>query len=292
MMPKQAHQNLLLIGLPATGKTTYLAALWHVVQQLQPPSMLQVEKLDGDIRYLNDICKTWLPCEPVPRTNPDSETIASMHLRDAASDRNTTLFFPDLSGESFELQWTTRQLTKTYDKQLRTATGALLFVNPSTVVEPIRIDQLDAAIADLEQLAGGQNQQDPKSAAPASWRQDRTPTQVQLVELLQFLAERSSFRKGFRLAVMISAWDRISSAGLSPVEWLEQRLPLLAQFLVANVHNFETSIYGVSAQGGEYATDAEQLAAKQPIDRILLVGANVKRPQDLTEPIRWLMRSA
>src|SRR5205814_1788729 len=101
--------------------------------------------------------------------------------------------------ESFELQWTTRQLTRTYDKQLRTAAGALLFINPSTVVEPWRIDQLDAAIAGIEQLAGGHNQQDPNSPTPASWRQDRAPTQVQLVELLQFLAQRSSFRKGFRL---------------------------------------------------------------------------------------------
>ena len=252
--------------------------------------MLQLEKLDGDIKYLNEICNTWLTCEPVPRTNPGSETVVSMHLRDVASDRNATLLFPDLSGESFELQWTTRQLTKTYDKQLRTAAGGLLFVNPLTVVEPVRIDQLEAAIAGIEELAASQNQQRSTSTLPPSWSPDRTPTQVQVVELLQFLAGRSSFRKGFRLAVMVSAWDRISSTGLMPFEWLEQRLPLLAQFLAANADNFETAIYGVSAQGGEYATDAAQLAVKQPIDRILLIGANVKRPQDLTEPIRWLMR--
>jgi hypothetical protein len=290
MMPRQSQQHNLLIGLPATGKTTYLAALWHVVQQLQPPSMLQLEKLDGETKYLNEICKTWLTCEPVPRTNPGSETVASMHLRDTANDRSTTLLFPDLSGESFELQWATRQLTKTYDKQLRTATGALIFVNPLTVVEPVRIDQLDAAIADIEQLAPTANHQNPTSFVPAAWSPDRTPTQVQLVELLQFLTGRSSFRKGFRLAVMISAWDRVSSAGLTPIRWLEQRLPLLAQFLEANTADFEAIIYGVSAQGGEYATDAAQLAVKNPIDRILLIGANVKRPQDLTEPIRWLMR--
>ena len=45
-------------------------------------------------------------------------------------------FFPDLSGESFELQWTTRQLTESYEKQLKIATGALLFVNKLSLIGP------------------------------------------------------------------------------------------------------------------------------------------------------------
>jgi hypothetical protein len=279
----------LLIGLPATGKTTYLAALWHVVRQLEPAATLQLEKLDGDAKYVNQICQKWLTCEEVPRTNPESETVVSMRLRDRETGRITTLFFPDLSGESFELQWTTRQLTKGYDKQLRTTTGALFFINPMSVIEPVRIDQLDMAIADIEQLLPAEEPAVPASTLPKSWEPDRTPTQVQLVELLQFIVDRPSFRPRFRLAVMISAWDRIAHDRIAPLAWLEQRMPLLSQFLATNTNNFEIAVYGVSAQGGEYATDAAQLALKRPFERILLIGENVQRPQDLTEPIRWLM---
>lgn len=284
---KQQH---LLIGLPATGKTTYLAALWHVVQQHRRPCALRLEKLEGDSKYVNEIAKTWLSCAPIPRTNPGSEAIVSMQLQDGENGRITNLMFPDLSGESFELQWTTRQLTRAYDKQMRSASGALLFINPMTVVEPVRIDQLESAVAEAE-LALGVEQYEAATSVSSVWNAERAPTQVQLVELLQFIAARPTFRPPFRVAVMISAWDRVAAGNLPPLAWLERRMPLLTQFLAGNGAVFESTVYGVSAQGGEYdPAQVAQLTAKEPIERILLTGAGVRGAHDLTEPVHWLMQ--
>ncbi len=281
--PKQ-----LLIGLPEAGKTTFLAALWHVLQQKEMPTALLREKLEGNKRHLNAIMNAWLNFKAVPRTRVGAETIVSMSLRDAATGKATKLHFPDLSGETFEQQWTSRQMTHDYAKLLLDADGAMLFVHAAKVREPRRIDEAYALLPLLRLPLGSTEQPDKDESVP--WQAERVPTQVQLVELLQFIAERDTFRPPFRVAVMISAWDRVPEAGIAPALWLQRHLPLLSQFLKANTTIFESTVFGVSAQGGEYDEEKiNALAAIPAFLRINLIGTHAAAPYDLTAPVQWLM---
>ncbi len=282
-------KNIVLMGLPATGKTSFLAALWYLVQHSQVASSLRLEKLEGDSKYLNQISKAWAAYEPVPHTRIDSETVVSMLLKDVRTNQTLKLSFPDLSGESFTLQWTTRQFTQGYDGFLRSASGGILFVSPLHYLKPIRIDQANPLI---EEILGGQQKQEPlqdRSAPLKAWNPERTPTQVQLVDLLQFISGRDYFVQPFRLALVISAWDKPSQLNMSPVEWLAEEFPLFHQFLNSNQKAFDTAIYGLSAQGGDYS-QRDTLMDKTPSDRIEVVGIGISNPHDLTEPLQWLMR--
>jgi hypothetical protein len=284
-----ATKNIVLMGLPATGKTSFLAALWYLVQHSQIASSLRLEKLEGDSKYLNQISKAWAAYEPVPHTRIDSETVVSMLLKDVRTNQTLKLSFPDLSGESFTLQWTMRQFTQGYDAFLRSASGGILFISPLRYLKPIRIDQANPLI---EEILGGQQTQEPlqdRSAPLKPWNPERTPTQVQLVELLQFISGRDYFDPPFRLAVVISAWDKPSQLNTSPVEWLANEFPLFHQFLSSNQKAFNTAIYGLSAQGGDYSQRGA-LVDKTPSDRIEVVGIGISNPHDLTEPLQWLMR--
>ena len=40
--------NLLFVGLPQSGKTTYLAALWHVLEDQSSATKLKLKQLSGD----------------------------------------------------------------------------------------------------------------------------------------------------------------------------------------------------------------------------------------------------
>src|SRR2546426_12094390 len=61
--------RVLMIGLPNTGKSTFLAALWHVVQQEDVPGSLVLERFpDGNREYIAALHARWLRCEPVDRT--------------------------------------------------------------------------------------------------------------------------------------------------------------------------------------------------------------------------------
>src|SRR5260221_701520 len=147
-MTAQPTNRVLLIGLPGTGKTSFLAALWYLVQHPQIASRLRLDRLDGDSKHLNKISDAWASYEPVPHTQMDSETEVFMILKDGTG-KTLTLAFPDMSGESFNLQWTTRQFTEGYDKFLQTASGGILFITPLNYRLPIRIDTANSILEEI-----------------------------------------------------------------------------------------------------------------------------------------------
>jgi len=284
--------NFLLIGLPSTGKTSFLAALWYAIQQNLSPTGLVLKKLDGDSTYLNKIRTAWLAFKPVGRNQTDTETFVSMWLKRREGDEEVHLTFPDVSGESFKQQWTSRQLTISYEKCLKTANGGILFIHPKSIIQPLRITEVDdlAALIDEDVAAEAK---EPATAAPppTPWNIEKSPTQVQLVELLQFLKSQPHFRSPFRLAIAVSAWDLVVVSKMTPENWFQEQLPLLSQFLASNHSSFEVAFYGISAQGGNYeGSEIAELHSKNPAKRIEIFGKGVKSKNDITEPLQWLMR--
>jgi hypothetical protein len=251
-MKNPDHNHFLLIGLPNTGKTSFLAALWYMVGELSADCGLILEKLDGDSRYLNQIRDAWSGYRPVPRNKADSEEVASMLLKNRNTGDVVRLSFPDLSGEAFRLQWTERELATAYDKNLREATGAVLFVHSENIIKPHRIDVVNAV---LDGIDGASDSKQKEKIKGKLWdkEKEKSPTQVQLVDILQFMASRSYFQAPFPLAIVVSAWDRIKHGNRPPSEWIATELPLLKQFLDSNDELFVVSYFGISAQGGRYA---------------------------------------
>ncbi len=279
IMPQSSSHQYLLIGLPGAGKTSFLAALWFMVDQSDIDCDLQLQKLYGERQYLNKIRDAWLEYKSVPRNFSDSEVAVSMILKRRDTGAEVELNFPDLSGESFRLQWTERQYTKQYDMRLRKADGAMLFVHPDKIVKPIRIETVNALAGALDDdVVAKEPSSDnglPVSIKP--WDIETAPTQVQLVELLQFILSRDYFSPPFRLAVMVSAWDLVAKHYKSPREWLYKQMPLLAQFLDCNNESFTVVFYGISAQGGKYASPLFDLGhIKEPMvfARKILDGSN------------------
>lgn len=284
---KTLLRRLLLIGLPGTGKTTFLAALWHAVESNEIPVSLSLAELDGDRDYLNKIRLAWAGCRPLDRTQVGAEKIVSMRLTDHKGTRIAEVMFPDMSGESFRNQWITRQWTKSYSDLLQDATGALLFVHPETVVEPIRIDEADKLIAELPNVAEQEDDDSHDSWIP--WMAKETPTQVQLVELLQFLGSNGHAEQPLRIGVIVSAWDLVAGDNQTPTDWLNKRLPLLAQFLKSNFERFPSRTYGISAQGGDLQTESDRLLRYSPQTMRILVEGPFCESHDITAPVAWLM---
>jgi len=247
-MKKPIDSHFLLIGLPNTGKTSFLAALWYMVGQPTVKCGLTLERLEGDIHYLNQIRDAWAKYKPVPRNKADSGQVVSMWLRNRETGNVGRLSFPDLSGEAFRSQWTRRELGLSYDSSLRDAAGGILFVHPDNVIKPHRIDTVDAV---LEKIGGDAAQQKAKTK-DKPWDSETSPTQVQLVDVLQFMAGRIP-QVPFRLVIVVSAWDRVIPKNRRPSDWIATELPLLKQFLESNDAQFEVTFFGISAQGARYA---------------------------------------
>jgi len=212
--------NLLFIGLPGSGKTTFLAALWHVLNDRSSATALKLTKHSDDRTYLNQIAKDWRDCSQVPRTNLQTEQVVILHLDDNGFGE-FDLSIPDLAGEAFKQQLTERLMTRHHDAFVQKATGLMLFLHPDVQ----KGTQLTVARRLEAELPGAHEEAETAVSTGVNdvWSSELLPTQAKLVELLQFIFERT--QQKLQIAVVVSAWDLVDRLG-SPHEFVARELPI------------------------------------------------------------------
>jgi hypothetical protein len=287
----------LMLGLPKAGKTTFLAALWHVLKSGEIPGSLLMGPREGDQEYLNLIADQWSKCEELDRTPRSGHMGVTILLRDQDQGTVVRMSIPDMSGEIYASQWEHRGCDAEFADLVTSAGGCLAFVHPGTLTPTAWIADAKAVYDEWvgedeeEEVEAKEAEPDGGVSDSASsgspWVAKDAPTQVQMVEVLQFLAELAGRR--LRLALVVSAWDLVGD-GLSPDGWVARDLPLLWQFLQTNPDLFEVVYMGVSAQGGK-RSDTTLLDHEVASHRIKVVAPGVEG-NDITHPIRWLMSPA
>lgn len=279
--------RVVMLGLPESGKTTFLAALWQVSLNGGVRGALRIHALSATIDYLDAIHQQWLNAEPMDHTLVEQPGNATLELKFASGQLAGELVIPDFSGEItrayiFDRVWPTE-----HSAALTDADGVLLFVHPEMVKRHVPINE---ALLVLEGVASGL-----QPADEPAWHTNSVSTQGQLVELLQlFLANRfgpylvETPSTPVRLGLIISAWDTQKKAKLKPDLWLREEMPLLTQFLGSNTAHMVHRVYGVSAQGGSFPDKSIQLRRKpKQSDRIMVETAS-SRSHDISGPIKWL----
>ena len=279
--------KIVLMGLPGAGKTTFLAALWHVVSNPDEiPSALTLGEMPRNCEYLNTISDEWLQYQPVPRTKISSEGKIWMKLQTRNLDASVELFFPDISGERFKSQIEDRHCTKEYVDSIRDTVGVLFFINTGDIHRPTRISDL----TDFSNEIGLENNE-AATENIITWNAELIPTQTKIVELLQILMNMADTRK-YKLGIILSAWDLVKQFQITPKTFLDSRLPLVSQFLMANLEKFNLKVFGVSAQGGTMGTAEERKRlAEEYADcasRITILDEQ-SISNDLTLPIKWFL---
>jgi hypothetical protein len=282
-------RSVVIIGLPESGKTTFLAALWHLVTERDIVTALRFHTLkDGDASHLNEIAARWRDAKIQDRTATGGNRLVSMNLKDA-NDAPVRVTFPDIPGEAYRRMWEDRDCEPEIVEILQ-AGGVLLFIHADSITPPRWvIDEVAQSKALGLEIPEGEE---------VPWHPRMAPTQVQLVDLLQLLRREPLDVGPRKLAIMLSAWDKAEGERLAPDAYLEAKLPLLAQYLRRGIDGWIYRVYGLSAQGGDYdqvdpgaerRPEAEALRLlDQPSTRIRLV-QNGPATHDLTEPLAWLM---
>ncbi len=284
-----SERSIVIIGLPGSGKTTFLAALWHLVTDHDGDMALRFHKLSaGDTAHLNQIADRWREAKEQDRTGVTGHRTVSMNLLD----RNNTpvrVTFPDVPGEAYRRMWEERDCDPEIAAILD-AEGVLLFIHADTIASPSWV---------VDEVALSRNLGlDVEDGQEVPWHPRLAPTQVQVVDLLQLLRQQPLDIGQRSLAIMLSAWDKAKGEGLCPNDYLDAKLPLLGQYLRQGADAWNWRIYGISAQGGDYdpvepnkkkKPQAEELRnLDQPSSRISLVHGATES-HDLTDPLAWLM---
>lgn len=281
------------IGLPSSGKTSFIGAFWHVVESGEIDSTYAVTVPPSDREYLNRLQKYFLDCEAPERTKTDFVKKIEIEVVERSTDKKATFVFPDLSGETFESQFEYRKLTNDYVDQVSECNSLMLFVNPAKIKRSFLISAINGMLDDAD--AGNENSAtEAVLTTPATrWTPKMCQTQVVLVDLIQMIQKIVTIP--CKIGVIVSAWDTIKQspdaveAQFTPDQWLQARLPLLNQYLQANKETFPSHVFGISAQGGEYKTnDNEDLQAKNRQSERLIVQSGNTINHDITIPLKWL----
>lgn len=311
----ESSKKILMLGLPETGKTSFLAAFMHFVETPSENKRFFQHKLSPNAAYLTSIVQNWLKGNKPERTKitatKNSSTVAEIFLQDKNSGEQFTLYIPDFFGETFENQFFDRHIEIEYLEQIRTSSGVLLFIHPERIKLPLLIEdiQLGRKTADLidaefenEGKSEGMEGENSKVAEVQvqvlqevePFKVEESPTQLIIVDLLESHLE-FSIMKPMGLALVISAWDvvRKDNPDISPLKWVEINMPLLYQFLSANEEAFRYKTFGISAEGGDLknADEFERLTGlNHPSERIVVQeGETVTN--NITSPIEWLIKN-
>ncbi len=283
-----SNKAVVALGLPASGKTTFLAALWHLVTNMKVEVRLSLVRLEaGEAPYLRAIATRWAQAKKQERTFQSGNKTVTIALKSGGGEE-FFLTFPDIAGEAFAQIWEQRECTPAVAEALR-ASCVLLFIHADKIKAPgwIADDAVHSKGLGVTQ----------KSDTPAPWEPQFAPTQVQLVDMLRCLQETPLNVGTRKLAVILSAWDKVEAEEVTPERFMELHLPLLHQYLT---HGLEESwalkIFGVSAQGADYddaggvpGADAERMREIEVPSRRIKVVNGASTSHDLTEPLYWLL---
>jgi len=285
-------RSIVICGFPESGKTTYLAALWHLITARTHPTALRFRSLlAGDSTHLNALAKRWRDGLTQIRTDIKTDQLVSMNLADA-NEHALRLTVPDLSGESYRVMFEDRECSTSLASILTGGEGLLFFVHADRIKAPhLVIDVAAQSTALGAAIPGGQ---------VVPWSPSMAPTQIRVVDLLQMLTLHPLSVKYRRVVIILSAWDKVADEGRTPAEFLRERLPLLDQYLRSEADAWEWRVYGVSAQGADYEKENQPLTSTQqakleelrgldePSERIKVIFEG-SESSDLTEPIAWLI---
>jgi len=234
--------------------------------------------------------------EFAPRTSREVHDQTEIPVKSTAaeSDFRGTLIVPDLPGEQILSVFRSRQWSEEWENKIKDGCGCLFFIRVDSKELIAPLDWMTAA-----SHFGGTL----PDAAPArdDDGKDKPPTQVVLVDWLQFLRKAFTQKVGGgyrpRIGIVVSAWDLAPEDQKSkgPGKWIEDNLPLLSQFVDANSDDFHFEYFGVSVTEGDFDADPDFKAeyfrrdprtAGEVIHTLL--GA-IETTHDVTLPVAWAL---
>lgn len=279
------------LGFPRTGKSTYLGALWQLVQDPAEPSIVERD-VTGDRSYLQKLGDQVARGEEIGRTATSS--VEGMQLTLGFDQGDIRVHIPDLGGETLRMLVEDRIWDSRLQETIAASDSMLLFLHPEKLDLPFTIAMADEILSGLESSS---SEDAPKAAKDQDcahgteielpkFRAQSACTIAKCIDALENILMCQRARWPIRLGVIISAWDTVEGSP-TPASWIRDRLPALDSFSRANTDMIEWSLYGVSAQGGTLPDQRDELLARGSVrDRVYAQNANgVAVP--VTDPLRW-----
>lgn len=286
MANPKAAKSIIMVGGPNTGKSHYTFQLYGRLRAktcgLKLRAMPNEELFREGLERLN----RGLAAEHTTMAQYDN---AHLLLTDNASN-HFDLLWPDYGGEQISQILATRSVDESWQERLASAEGILLFIRPDTIFDFKNIVDHPIEIELKEQAENKSELVDCRLTLK---------TQVGIVEMLQILLwsaelNRNEKLENPKLTILITCWDEIDSMDSKPPEVLENRLPLLHQFVSSNWREDSVNVFGLSALGRPLDREKpdDDFAKLGPSSQGYVIEADGKQSEDLTIVLSQLLKSS
>lgn len=268
-----------MIGMPGSGKTTYLAMLSNVLVDGNSDTKLykKVEDMPEGYEYFSNFGKQLLECKELDRTRRLVYNNLRISLWDAL-ENEYLLDVPDISGEVFRDLVKDRRITQEIVDRIKESDCLLFFINYKNMSWenriPLQKKNIDKKNIDVKR----------EVISDSNLADKREANQSEVVELLQTLLDLKLSRPYIRF--VLSAWDKVEAEkgkDILPSKFVEEMFPLLYQFVETNSKYFKAEYWGVSAQGGDFQNSEDvKRIEKEEYNAIKVIEPTGKRSSDLT----------
>lgn len=270
-----ANKNILLAGLPAAGKSTYLAALWAVEKDGKSNHLLTCEGFPSDSSYIDGMRDNWAVFQAVRRTAFAEPQEIVLPMKSCRTGEKISLVLPDFKGEIFQ-----RILDNAVSDDVRDwcgkSEGILFMLNIGNNSPELFQEELSKATkpkVESEKVVMTSN--------------DITDA-IKNVLLLKFLWTEMG---DCPISICFSCWDNIDIGdNINTEQWVKANHPCVYNF-VEN-HYTQHRYFGISAQGADYADLDEgcqdKMAEKASKKERAFVYTE-KKSYDITEPIDFII---
>lgn len=323
-----SERTFILVGGPDCGKTNYIARLWESIRS--KTGALVAPHPPHNVEFVEKALEFLLKGEFAPRSNRDvAESTHSFEVSvREAGDVNgplSDIVVPDVTGELWKKTLETYEIPKDWMLSLEGASGALLFVREGSEENEIALDWVicgkfltqrakaraaryakndaknlpaDGSREPLTPSEGlGTDQEQSSDPNNDEGKPTKIPTQIALCELLRFLEfgmKRTPSGARPRVAVLVTAWDRLDKEKRiqGPMAYLRTQYPMFAGRL-RDIETLETKAFGVSVVSGDFADPVfkAEFYEKGLNDAGYVVTDD--KPEefvpDLTLPVSWVM---
>ena len=275
------EKKCFIAGLPGAGKTTYIAALWDIIQRNGGGLELQFSTKQENASYLNEIWEYWVSMKKIERSKTPVPDDITINVKRISNGEELVLDIPDFMGEQFQ-KIIEHTLPENIQHWIEQSDRMLFLIN--NLNDSLKDDLESEDDPADESTNSTKDKEEAPRLAPEKMLQAS-----QNMMVLKYISNHARMKK---VAIGLSAWDIKMNSGKTPEEFLKQRSPALYNFIKR--HFNESVFFGVSAQGFDYKDVAEKASLMKEkarkSNRAFIVYGDEKEPSsDLTKPFNYLI---
>jgi hypothetical protein len=278
-MNDMEKHNILIIGGPNTGKTHFGIQLYERINSRQFEFKIDPQNRPSDLSIFEDGLKNIYNGKRVAHTEASANRSIELKITDEKNSE-VKLAFPDYAGEQITSIVDNRKVNDLWQDYIEKSTSWVLFIrlNELTTLEDI----VNKGMPSAEEIQKRNSQPPPVKISEAAFY-------VELIQTFAYIKGLSTYSPIVEpnLTVVLSCWDELDlPEDQVPSTLLQERLPMLFDFLNNNWQNESLSIIGLSSTEKSLTDDPDDdFMDKEPINFGYFVDNGGSRNKDLTSLI-------